>query len=40
MLTLPSIDYRNGQVMGDTCNKLLEPEDVTVGTTIGESHCY
>ena len=22
--------------MGDTCNKLLEPEDVTVGATVGK----
>ena len=26
--------------MGDTCNKLLEPEDVTVGATVGKYLNY
>lgn len=28
--------YRDGHTMGATCNKLLEPEDVSVGATVGK----
>ena len=27
--------YSDGRTMGDTCNKLLEPEDVSVAATVG-----
>lgn len=26
----------NGETMGSTCNKLLQPEDVAVGATVGK----
>lgn len=28
--------HRSGDSMRDTCNKLYEPEDVTVGAVVGK----
>ena len=31
--------FSDGRTMGDTCNKLLEPEDVSVAATVGMCSC-